>query len=302
MIDLESVQSHLPTFRPGTVWLVGAGPGDPALLTLAALHALQNADVVVYDALVSEGVLALVPGRTSREYVGKRGGKPSARQSDITARLMELARSGLRVVRLKGGDPFVFGRGAEEAADLARAGMPFHVVSGITAGIGGLAAAGIPLTSRLTNHGVIFLTGHVTTRDAAPVDWRRLAGTGLPLVIYMALGALRDIVAQFLAAGMAPETPAAAISNATLPDQRVLLSRLERLLPDVEAAHLAPPVIIALGANVALRAALGAGDDPGFRQVRCGPTGLVPAGTDADGAARHGHGFNIPILRDAELP
>jgi uroporphyrin-III C-methyltransferase len=139
-------------FAPGSVWLTGAGPGDAGLLTLHALHGLQSADVIVYDALVSDEVLALAPADTPREYAGKRGGKPSPKQADISLRLVQLARQDKRVLRLKGGDPFVFGRGGEEALTLVREGIPFRVIPGVTAGIGGLAYAGIPLTHRDTNH------------------------------------------------------------------------------------------------------------------------------------------------------
>ena len=133
-------------FKPGTVWLAGAGPGDPGLLTLHTLHAMESADVIVFDALVSDAILGLAPEHTPREFAGKRGGKPSYKQVDISLRIVQLARKGKRVLRLKGGDPFVFGRGGEEAAALVSAGIPFRIIPGITSGIGGLAYAGIPLT------------------------------------------------------------------------------------------------------------------------------------------------------------
>ncbi|TAN66132.1 MAG: uroporphyrinogen-III C-methyltransferase, partial [Magnetospirillum sp.] len=148
MLDLPF---DLPPFEAGTVWLVGAGPGDPGLLSLLALHALRSADHIVCDALVDPRILALARPGAVVEAMGKRGGQSSARQSDITGRLVDLARQGLRVLRLKGGDPFVFGRGPEEALALAEAGIGFRIVPGITAGIGGLAYAGIPATSRDTN-------------------------------------------------------------------------------------------------------------------------------------------------------
>jgi len=150
----------MPEFLPGWVWLAGAGPGDPGLLTLLAAHALRSADHVVYDALVDEAVLALAGPGTELEFAGKRGGKPSPKQADISLRLVQLARAGRRVLRLKGGDPFVFGRGGEEALSLVAAGLPFRVVPGVSAGIGGLAYAGLPVTHRDINSVVTFLTGH----------------------------------------------------------------------------------------------------------------------------------------------
>ena len=152
----------LPAIEPGSVWLVGAGPGDPGLLTLHAANALAHADCVVYDALVSPEILALARPGAALEYAGKRGGKPSASQPDICGRLIRLARQGQRVLRLKGGDPFVFGRGGEEALALAAARVPFRLVPGVTAAAGGLAAAGIPMTHRTTNSAVTLLTGHDT--------------------------------------------------------------------------------------------------------------------------------------------
>ena len=144
---MENLPVKFPVFEPGSVWLVGAGPGDPGLMSLAGLHALQTSDVIVYDALVGDDILKLARPEAQQEYAGKRGGKPSPKQTDITERLVELARDGKRVLRLKGGDPFVFGRGAEECFRLIEADIPFRVVPGITAGVGGLAYAGIPMTT-----------------------------------------------------------------------------------------------------------------------------------------------------------
>ncbi len=152
-----------PAFEPGWVWLVGAGPGAPGLMSLLCYHALQTCDVVVYDALVNPDILRWVKLGAELEYAGKRGGKPSPTQKDITLRLIDLARAGKRVLRLKGGDPFMFGRGGEECQHLAQTGIPFRIIPGITAGIGGLAYAGMPATHRDTNHSVIFLTGHDAT-------------------------------------------------------------------------------------------------------------------------------------------
>src|SRR3990167_4081315 len=175
----------LPGFEPGWVWLVGAGPGDPGLLTLHALNALRQADVVVYDALVDETVLQFVRPGAQLEYSGKRGGKPSPKQRDISAKLVELARKGHRVLRLKGGDPFVFGRGGEEALALVDAGIPFRIVPGVTAGIGGLAYAGIPVTHRDTNQAVTFVTGRDSKGRAPDLDWAAIAKGSPAIVIYM---------------------------------------------------------------------------------------------------------------------
>src|SRR5579862_5436318 len=199
--SLKSPHFALPAFEPGTVWLVGAGPGDPGLLTLLALHALQAADVIVYDALVSPRILELARPGAAREHAGKRGGKPSPSQPDISLRLVALARAGKRVLRLKGGDPFVFGRGGEEALALAAAGIPFRVVPGITAGIGGLAYAGIPTTHRDTNSAVAFVTGHASDGEVPDgLDWEALARVPV-LVLYMALKHLDAIAQRLMAAG-----------------------------------------------------------------------------------------------------
>ena len=171
---IDSARLGLPNFETGHVWLVGAGPGDPGLLSVLALHALGSADVVVYDALVDPRILRLARPGAVLDFAGKRGGRPSPSQPDISARLIRLAREGNRVLRLKGGDPCVFGRGGEEALALAAAGVPFRIVPGITAGIGGLAYAGIPLTHRDTNSAVTFLTGHDS--DGSSAGRARLAG------------------------------------------------------------------------------------------------------------------------------
>src|SRR5579863_10456139 len=183
-----------PDFTPGSVWLVGAGPGDPGLLSLLALHALQQADTVVYDALVDERILRLARPGAALDYAGKRGGKLSPQQPDISERLVRLARVGQRVLRLKGGDPFVFGRGGEEALALVAARIPFRIVPGITAGIGGLAYAGIPATHRDINSAVAFVTGHASDGEVPNgLDWVALSKGAPTLVIYMALKHLDTI-------------------------------------------------------------------------------------------------------------
>src|SRR5205085_12689966 len=166
---------------PGHVWLAGAGPGDPGLLTLDALAGLAQADIVVHDALVDQRVLALAGAQARLEFAGKRGGKPSALQADISERLVALARAGNRVLRLKGGDPFIFGRGGEEAMALARAGVRFRIIPGITSGLAAAALAGIPATMRRTNHAVILVAGSRAADATSLAEWEKLASTGQPI-------------------------------------------------------------------------------------------------------------------------
>ena len=246
-----------PVFEPGWVWLVGSGPGDPGLLTLLAHHALAEADVVVYDALVDDSILALAAPETELVYAGKRGGKPSPKQPDISNRLIALARTGKRILRLKGGDPFVFGRGGEEALALVAAGIPFRVVPGITAGIGGLAYAGIPATHRDANHTVTFITGYMAGGDMPDgIDWKALAAGGQALVIYMALKHLDAIAGQLMGGGLLPETPVAVVSRAATRHQKVLETTLERAAGDVMGSGIEAPAIVAVGEIVRLRAGL----------------------------------------------
>ena len=246
----------LPRFEPGTVWLVGAGPGDPGLLTLHGLNALKQADWVVYDALVGDVILGFAAPGATREFAGKRGGLPSPRQRDISERLIDLARAGKRVLRLKGGDPFVFGRGGEEALALAAAGIPFRIVPGITAGIGGLAYAAIPATTRDTNRAVILATGHAAGGALEPEDWVAIARTGLPVILYMGMTFLDGIASAMMQGGLAPETPVAIVTDATQPGQRVLITTLVRARSDATAHGLGAPAIVAIGEIVRLHEAL----------------------------------------------
>lgn len=246
-----------PAFAPGSVWLVGAGPGDPGLLTLLGLNALSQADAVVYDALVDSRILGWIRPGAEVEYAGKRGGRPSPKQRDISLRLVELASQGKRVLRLKGGDPFVFGRGGEEAQTLAAHGVPFRVVPGISAGIGGLAYAGIPVTHRDVNQAVTFLTGHDQSGDApGAVDWAALAKASPVIVCYMAIKTLPTIAAKLIEAGRAADEPVAVVSNASLPDQAVLETTLGAVVADVAASGIAPPAILCIGRVVAMRQVL----------------------------------------------
>lgn len=247
----------LPSLDRGWVWLVGAGPGDPGLLTLLALSALQQADAVVYDALVDETILKLARPGAAIIFAGKRGGKPSPRQRDISLRLIELARSGQRVVRLKGGDPFMFGRGGEEALALVDAGIPFRVVPGVTSGTGGLAYAGIPVTHRDVNHAVTFITGHNSGGSLpSDLDWEALSRGSPVLVIYMGLKHLNTIRRALLAAGRSVDEPMAVVTHATTPRQRVLETTLGASAEDVERNAIEAPALIVIGEVVRLRAGL----------------------------------------------
>jgi uroporphyrinogen III methyltransferase / synthase len=240
----------------GVVYLVGAGPGDPGLLTIRGRELLRTCDVVVYDALVSEQLLAAeLGGRdVERHFVGKRGGQSgSARQEEIERLLVRLGRAGRRVVRLKGGDPFVFGRGGEEAQALAREGIAFEVVPGVTAGIAAPAYAGIPVTHRGRATSVAFATGHEDPDKTGPaIDWRSLANVDT-LVLYMGVKTLPAVIAGLLAAGRSPATPAAVIERGTLPMQRVVTGTLETIVQLARDASMGAPAVAVIGDVVTLR-------------------------------------------------
>ncbi|WP_429807680.1 uroporphyrinogen-III C-methyltransferase [Ensifer sp. B1-9] len=254
---MDDLFAGLPALEKGSVWLVGAGPGDPGLLTLHAANALRQADVIVHDALVNEDCLKLARPGAVFEFAGKRGGKPSPKQRDISLRLVELARAGNRVLRLKGGDPFVFGRGGEEALTLVEHRIPFRIVPGITAGIGGLAYAGIPVTHREVNHAVTFLTGHDSSGLVPDrINWQGIASGSPVIVMYMAMKHIGAITANLIAGGRSPDEPVAFVCNAATPEQAVLETTLSRAEADVEAAGLEPPAIVVVGEVVRLRAAL----------------------------------------------
>lgn len=244
-----------PEFQPGWVWLVGAGPGDPGLLTLNAAHALGRADIIVYDALVDERILELADPKAELIYAGKRGGRPSPKQRAISLRLVELAREGRRVLRLKGGDPFVFGRGGEEALTLVEAGIPFRVVPGVTAGIGGLAYAGIPATHRDCNSAVTFITGHSVTGEVPDnLDWEALARGAPVIILYMAVKHMARIADKLIAGGRDPGEPVAFVSHAATDRQQVIETTLGEAAE--AAAAVEPPAVIAIGPVVSLRPAL----------------------------------------------
>ena len=239
---------------PGTVYLVGAGPGDPELLTLKAHRLLRSCDALVHDSLVPKALLDLVPAHCEQHFVGKRRGHHSVPQPSTNALLAQLAARHRTVVRLKGGDPFLFGRGGEEAAHLARQGIPVEVVPGVTAGIAAPAYAGIPVTHRRAGSSVTFVTGHEEIDKGRPgVDWRGLARSSDGLVIYMGLHNLRRIGEELVAGGLDPATPAAVIQQGTVRGQRLLLASLGELADQVEAQGFASPSIVVVGEVVAQR-------------------------------------------------
>ncbi|MFM2486947.1 uroporphyrinogen-III C-methyltransferase [Celerinatantimonas yamalensis] len=230
-----------PLFAPGDVALVGAGPGDPELLTLKAVRYLQQADVVFYDRLVSVEVMALVPQHIRQVFVGKKSGMHCIAQSAIIALLTEQAKAQKRVVRLKGGDPFVFGRGGEEMEALQHAGISVHVVPGITAALGCAATAGIPLTHRNFAQRVMLITGH--SQPNGPLNWQGLVHEQQTLVFYMGIAQAAHIRQQLLNEGMADTTPIAFIEHGTRSDQRVLKGRLNEL-PEIAKTVQSPALLI----------------------------------------------------------
>ncbi len=254
--DRRLPDHNWPALEPGWVWLCGAGPGDPGLLTLHALNALQQADVVVFDALVSPEILAWAP-QAVQLYAGKRGGRPSTQQRDISLQLVELAQQGKRVLRLKGGDPFVFGRGGEEAQTLIQHGIPLRIIPGISAGIGGLAYAGIPVTHREVNQSVTFVTGHDQTGDSPQsLDWAAISRGAQVLVIYMGMKHAATISQALMDAGRGPDEPVAIVCEATTPQQNVVETTLAEMPAAIETAQLSPPAILCVGRAVLLRQVL----------------------------------------------
>ena len=236
------------------IYLVGSGPGDPGLFTLKGVRCLREADAVVYDRLAPESLLAYARPEAEKVYVGKKPGKPTMAQEDINNLLVELGRAGKTVVRLKGGDPYIFGRGGEEALELVEAGVPFEVVPGISSGYAVPAYAGIPVTHRNLSTSVAFVTGHEDpTKGRQDVDWSRVAHGADTLVLYMGLGRLREISAGLISAGRSPETPVACIRWGTRPEQRTVTGQLADIAEKVEKARLTPPAITVVGEVASLR-------------------------------------------------
>lgn len=236
----------------GKVWLVGAGPGDPGLMTVKGLNCLREAQAVVFDRLVNPELLREAPGGCEFHDVGKEANCHPIPQPQINQILIDCARRGLRVVRLKGGDPFVFGRGSEEAQALRACGIACEVVPGITSAIGGLAAAGIPVTHRDFASSFHVVTGHLQD-GKAPQDWSKLAALPGTLIILMGMSQIREICAALMEAGKPADTPAAVVMRASTPAQQVLTASLSRLADESEAAGFRAPALIAIGAVVSLR-------------------------------------------------
>ncbi|QJR14044.1 uroporphyrinogen-III C-methyltransferase [Usitatibacter palustris] len=236
--------------KPGKVLLVGAGPGDPDLLTVKAVKALQAADVILADDLASDAVLALASPGARVIHVGKRGGCKSTPQEFIERLMVSEARAGNLVVRLKGGDPFIFGRGGEELEALRAAGIECDVVNGITSGLAAATSVGVPLTHRDFCAGAILVTGH--EREGAKTDWRALAATGLPLVIYMGIANCAAIQRELLAGGLAGSTPAVAVQGASRGDEHSLLTTLDQLPQELADSGITSPAILVIGGAASL--------------------------------------------------
>jgi uroporphyrin-III C-methyltransferase len=247
--------------QAGKVWLVGAGPGDPELLTVKAARLIAAADALVYDHLVGDGVLDLARPDARRVYVGKERSRHTLPQAAISAMLVDLARQGFAVVRLKGGDPFIFGRGGEELEALSAANISFEVVPGVTAAAGCAAYAGFPLTHRDHAQSLVFVTGHRKEGDVR-LDWPALARPGQTLVFYMGVGSVAEICRQLISHGLPADTPAAAVRRGTLPDQQTLFACLAELPERIHQENLTPPALIVIGNVVRLHEKLAwFGDD-----------------------------------------
>ena len=244
--------------NPGKVYLVGAGPGDPGLLTLRAAHVLSIADVLLYDALASDAVVAMVPPNCERVFVGKRGGRESMPQDEIEALVVQKAREHRHVVRLKGGDPFVFGRGGEEAQRLASEGIPFEIVPGISSAIAAPAYAGIPVTHRDHNPAFTVATGHEDpAKERSTLDWQKLADPHRTLVLLMATANLEEIARQLVANGLPAKTPVAVVQNGTRPNQQSVTGTLATIAGDAREAGVGSPAVVVVGEVVRLRDEIG---------------------------------------------
>jgi uroporphyrin-III C-methyltransferase len=251
MVNIENIVSAHPV---GKVYLVGAGPGDPGLMTIKGKELLERCDVVLYDALVSPEILAMINPNAEKINAGKRRGNHSLMQSETTQLLIEKAQEFAIVVRLKGGDPFIFGRGGEEMSDLRTAGLAVEVVPGITSGIAAPAYAGIPITHRDFSSSVTFVTGHEASGKYSPtVNWQAIAQGSETIVIYMGLHNLAEIVKHLTTAGLAIATPIALIRQGTRADQSELIGTLGDIVEQVKETGFSPPAIAVIGRVVAYR-------------------------------------------------
>lgn len=276
--------ARAPLSTTGTVYLVGAGPGDPELLTLKALRLLREADAVVHDHLVSPEILALAGRETERVFVGKKGGSFCCPQRDIEGTLIRLAREGKNVVRLKGGDPFMFGRGGEEAEALVDAGIRFEIVPGVTSALAAGAYAGVPLTHRSHASAVVFLTGHEDpNKPDSALRWEDYGRLGATLCIYMGMKNLETITRRLQAGGLPPETPVAVVQSATTGEHRQLLSTISKVALESEHAGFGAPAIVIIGNVASLADKLAwfeksrAGFSPPSNVLAVSESGLKPA-------------------------
>jgi uroporphyrin-III C-methyltransferase len=276
-----------PARPTGDVWLVGAGPGDPELLTIKALKALQGADVVVHDGLVSEAILDLAPSAARRLSVAKRKSRHSYAQDEINRLLVAFAREGLTVVRLKGGDPFIFGRGGEELEACRAAGITCHVVPGVTAALAAGAAAGAPLTHRGAAQAVTFVTGHAAVDGEPDLDWPSLARANQTVVIYMGVSTAGPLAARLIAAGRAGSTPALIVEDASLPSERRIVTTLAGL--SEAATEVTGPALLIVGEAMALA------------QPSALPSSLPLVGRDSD-AQHRGVGESEASTEPSRLP
>jgi uroporphyrinogen III methyltransferase/synthase len=254
MLTPGNMTASLPIFSPtGTVYLVGAGPGDPELLTRKALRLLGEADVIVHDYLVAPAIMALANPAAEKIFVGKKGGGFCCPQRDIESILIRLAREHRTIVRLKGGDPFVFGRGGEEAEALVEAGIAFEIVPGVTSALAAAAYAGVPLTHRAHSSAVVFLTGHEDpNKPDAAIHWEDYGKLGATLCLYMGMKNLETITRRLQAGGLAPATPALVVQSATTGEHRQLLSTVEKIALESEHAGFGAPAIVVIGEVAAL--------------------------------------------------
>lgn len=242
----------------GMVYLVGAGPGDPKLITLRAVELIKKADVVLYDRLVSKKIISMIPKKSQRIYVGREVGDDYKHQDDTNLQMVKLAKSNKNVVRLKGGDPFIFGRGGEEAEYLKKNKIRFEIVPGITSGIGSAIYSGIPLTHRKYSSSVVFVTGHEDPgKTKSPVQWKKLAKSVETIVIMMGLSRIGVISKQLVSGGLAKTTPVAVIQKGTNADQRIIIGNLSDIAAKIKKYHVTPPSIIIIGNVVKLHKTIG---------------------------------------------